>query len=400
MLKLNYLCIFIGALFISETNQQNVHDCKLFCDAVSVIDSETCACVKTAVSEIERKKRSSDGDSTSDVIRGDEFTTHRCSNDEKWNGSACISTISLLCPGGYQWNGRTCIIQTRVETAALVPSPPDTKCKYAKEREKEAERLQMPLMVMPTFSTSPMCPFGFIWLSNSGCVRNPNPVCPSGYSYYNNICHFNQQPLKDTIVETTTQESSTGDIFKQNSITGNKWLKKPIVRYENVELPHKVETENGHSPTDEEAEISYNKNGQRCCNMMTPKICRQVSNELGVKWQCYHQKYRRCGDFCTKPSIYLRPKQISFNEPILIMPPPPPRLMKLMQNHVFRETNIDCSGCLNGTYGCSSECFSYDCKPSTCDFVNDDIFCEESNDDDGSVEIGDYDDICSYLSLS
>lgn len=317
-----------------------MHDCKLSCDDVSVIDYETCACIKTANSEIERKKRSSDGVST--LIRGvDEITTHRCSNNEKWNGSACISTVNL-CPGGYHRNGHTCIIQTLIETAVLIPSAPDTKCKYAKQKEKEAERMQMPLTVMPTFATSPMCQYGFVWMPNSGCVRNP--VCPTGYAYYNNVCHYNPQPLRETVVvETTTHTSlpSSENTSNQNSINGNKWQPNPIAKNVNVELSHKIETENDNSSADEgEEEISYNKNGQRCCSIMTPRICRRISNNLGEKWQCYHQKYRRCGNFCTKPTIYLRPKRVSFNEPILIMPPPTRLLMKLLQNHVFRETNI------------------------------------------------------------
>lgn len=37
----------------------------------------------------------------------------------------------------------------------------------------------------------------------------------------------------------------------------------------------------------------------------------------------------------------------------------------------------DCSGCLNGSFGCSRECFTYDCDPSTCDFIDEDLFCKD-----------------------
>lgn len=69
----------------------------------------------------------------------------------------------------------------------------------------------------------------------------------------------------------------------------------------------------------------------------------------------------------------------------------------------------DCSGCLNGSYGCSSECFAYDCNSSDCDFIDEDLLCgdDSSSDDDNSdanidddYEINFYNDICSSTSTS
>lgn len=352
MLKFKYLTIFVGTLLLIETHQllivSKVRACNVFCDDGFKINYETCECIEeNLLYKNERKIRSTDSVSVTKLIRADLFASHRCANDEHWNGNACISTISL-CPGGYHWNGRACIIQTSIQTAALVPSAPDTKCEYAKKKEKETEEaaavaaaaalvpanIQLPPIVMPTFSTSPMCPFGFVWIDND-CVRN-QPICPSGYFYYKNMCRLNQR-AKETTTESVTQESFTAieNILRENIMNGNKWQQKPLdipLRYETVKKQHEVEV------TDETED--QDQNGQLCCSIMSPRICRRISSKSTEKWQCYHHKHRRCADFCTKPNIYLRPKQFSFNDPVLIMPPPPPRLMKLMQNHAYRETNI------------------------------------------------------------
>lgn len=67
----------------------------------------------------------------------------------------------------------------------------------------------------------------------------------------------------------------------------------------------------------------------------------------------------------------------------------------------------DCSGCINGSYGCSSDCFAYDCNGSNCDFVDLDRFCEKNgssgHDRTARVNIDDhenhaYSDICAYSS--
>lgn len=256
----------------------------------------------------------------------------RCFGDEYWNGSSCIPLISL-CPGGYHWNGDTCIIQSSIQTAALVPSPPDTKCALrAKLRAASDSNVQLASTVMPTYSTSPMCPFGFVWTGDK-CTRNP-PLCPNGYVYRGNICHLiKSQP---DIVESTTLPAP--DTFEHNRKSGNKWQQKPIDTENNLGLTYEIEnTANDMN----ENNIIANDQTQHCCMIMSPRICRRLKNISHTEqWQCYHQKNRRCSEFCTKPTIYLRPKKFSFIDPILIMPPPPRRLQKLMQNHIYRETNI------------------------------------------------------------
>lgn len=56
-----------------------------------------------------------------------------------------------------------------------------------------------------------------------------------------------------------------------------------------------------------------------------------------------------------------------------------------------------------GTYGCSSECFAYDCNPIECDFVDEDDFCKQHSSavgdqkEDASNENG-VSDICALAS--
>lgn len=72
----------------------------------------------------------------------------------------------------------------------------------------------------------------------------------------------------------------------------------------------------------------------------------------------------------------------------------------------------DCSGCLNGSFGCSRECFTYDCNPSACDFIDEDSFCQNhlrrrhnSNEDQDTYDENydesdlneNFSDICSLL---
>lgn len=320
MARLYCVVLFISVIFLIETNQHRIELqskgvlCNIMC-ADGRVNFDTCTCA----ADVTRSRRSLG--STSKLIRPEFTTNNRCNNDEQWDGRACVSSNSF-CPGGYHWNGRACIIQSSIQTAALVPSPPDKKCKYAKMMEELAMQSST---VMPTYSTSPMCPFGFIW-SGYDCVHTP-PVCPGGYVYRDNTCHFVAQPLPQITTQKTVIED---DVLGHNILNGNKWLQKPF----EAELTQRFE-----SVTDMSDE-SYDRNHQACCSIISPRICRRISTNIPEQWQCYHKTYRRCADICTKPRIYLRPRKSSFSDPILIMPPPPRRLLKLIQNRAHRESRI------------------------------------------------------------
>lgn len=442
MFTVKFLFIyFIGTVFIIETQQHAIEsivpDCmSTMCDSGYTFDRNTCFCIDTepmsdGVYSV-RQRRSSGNLLVSKLIRDNnnesvmQATSDQCRNNEQWNGNECIPLISL-CPEGYHWNGHVCVMQVVTKSIALVPMGPDKKCaKNAKitapsqQQQSHPADKSLPATVMPSYSTSPMCPFGFI-LSDIGCIRNP-PTCPSQYFYHNNLCHLMMPSLPLNLIATTTQ--STDD---NAAIT--------------TELKRNLEHEIENSAAEMSAENDQN---QHCCMIMSPRICRRIVHNRNEQWQCYHHQYKRCGDFCTKPNLYMRPKKTTFVEPLLIIPPPPRRLQKLLSNLVHREINIgtgnkfnfrpiqfcllllfclqfcyynfrqchivvfffsaDCSGCLHGGYGCSSECFAYDCNTADCEFIDEDLLCgiSTTNDDDNSdVNTVDYEnnldtDVCAY----
>lgn len=271
------------------------------------------------------------------VIR-EASTVPQCSNNEKWNGIACVSK-STLCPGGYQWNGNACIMQSSMQTAALVPSPPDPDCKHAQKLRRLAEIQQLPPMVMPIYSTSPSCPFSYV-LSDNGCVKQL-PVCPYGYIYRDGGCHLGPKPIyHDDYAQIDSNKPIRNDKDGVPPATGiiddNKWLQKP---FDEPAFPIDLKINPLRTFTSDE-ESNENQHDERCCSIISPRMCRRISHKLEAQWQCYNHNYTRCGSFCTKPRIQLRPRKSSFIEPVLVMPPPPRRLQKLMRNHAYREIHI------------------------------------------------------------
>lgn len=354
MLKLKYLLAFLGAFLSIEANQQQPKTiiskkfhCNLLCNDGYVIDFETCLC-KNAVSHgKERKLRSIDSAYVSKSKRSTEIASHssnnQCRYDDVWNGSACIP-LNSLCPGGYHWNGHVCIIQSTRHTAALVPLEPNTKCKYAIQADEVTTNNPEPVTVMPTIITSPMCPFGHVW-SNNKCIRNP-PACPDGYYYSGGVCRLKPQQTQQTTTETSVHQHlpTINDVLWQNHNNGDKWLQKPLgseLRYVSTTPKTENAQQNQQNTFDNVNLFTNDRNQQTCCSVMSPRLCRHISNNTHeIQWQCYHHEYRRCDDFCTKPRIFLRPKKSTFNEPILMMPPPPPQLLRLIQVNTHREINI------------------------------------------------------------
>lgn len=55
----------------------------------------------------------------------------------------------------------------------------------------------------------------------------------------------------------------------------------------------------------------------KCCIIKSPRRCK---NNNG-KWTCNHTSVNRCGPFCTKDVIILRPNITVFRDPILLIPP-------------------------------------------------------------------------------
>lgn len=322
----------IGILFLIETKQHSIVSPANDCIDAMCIDNEPINDSGTSV----RNRRLSDKSLVSKLIRDDEFvmqasSSDRCRNTEQWNGNECIPLISV-CPEDYHWNGYTCVIQMVTKTAALVPSGPDTKCaRNAKINSQPGDsdavhRQSLPMTVMPTYSTSPMCPFGFVW-SNDKCMHNP-PTCPGQYVFHENLCHLRLSSTSNTI-ETIRQP------LYGNNLNGNSWRTTQPTNIDFKQNP-KQEIENSAV----ESSTDYDRNHKNCCIIRSARLCRRKIYKRKEQWQCYHHQYRRCGGICTKPNLFVRPKKTVFVDPLLIMPPLPRRLQKFMLNLPYRESNI------------------------------------------------------------
>lgn len=339
MFTINFVTVTfsICAVLLMETKQQSVaspvNDCIItMCGNGYTLDLKTCLCIDNEPmndsSNSVPNRRLPDKLLVSKLIRDDEFvmqaSSDRCRNNEQWNGRECIPLISL-CPGGYHWNGHVCVIKVLTETVALIPSAPDTRCASNVKSNDQSRNLDsdstqsLPMTVMPTYSTSPMCPFGFIWSDDDKCIRNP-PTCPSQYYFHENLCHLT--------VSSTSKSNHT--------------IRRLILKQS---LERDIENSTAAISTDND------QNHKHCCIIRSPRLCRRKIHNRKEQWQCYHQQYRRCSDFCTKSNLYLRPKRIMFVEPLLIMPPLPRRLHKFMLNLPYRESNI----------GKQSYCHSFCC---------------------------------------
>lgn len=347
MFTINFVFVsfFMCALFLMETKQQSmslpVNDCiNTMCDSSHTLDLQTCLCIAdepindSSKSVRVRVRRLSDKLLVSKLISDDEFvmqaSSDRCRNNEQWNGNECVPLISL-CPGGYHWNGHTCIIQVLTKTVALVPSRRDTKCPLnAKINDQSTSDSNsdstshsipsLPMTVMPTYSTSPMCPFGFIWLDDR-CIRSPS-TCPSQYIFHENLCHL--------------RVASASEIIEATRPTITENLTQPT----NMDIKQNREHQAIGSSTAEMSTENDDQSHKHCCTIRSPRLCQRKTHNRVEQWQCYHHQYRRCGEFCTKATLYLRPKRTMFIEPLLIIPPPPRRLQRFMLNLPYRKSNI------------------------------------------------------------
>lgn len=422
---------------IGDCERNQIGD--VFCPDGTIYDYISCSCdnIQIQTDEFVRDRRSTNSILVSKLITDDSSSsttasTQLCANNEVWNGKTCVSK-AVLCPGGYQWNGNACIIQSTFEKVALVPSQPDTQCKHAQKLQNLANEQHLPPpSVMPIYSTSPACPFGYVWSDNSECVKQI-PLCPSSYTFYDGACQLRPKPIyyedHSQLIHPKPIRNDPDGISVPGVIDNNKWLQKPLGGISALPSPDQFSfTSATESKNDNQVNKTKQQNNQSCCSVISPRICRRTSNKSGAQWQCYNYKYKRCGSICTKPKIQLHPQKSSFVEPLLTMPPPPKRLFKLIRSHSIRPTRIgmcshflledseflirfgfkcfiwsfsDCSGCLNGSFACSSDCFAYDCNTADCEFVDQDDFCSKRDHSDASNENYEsdiYSDICAFTS--
>ncbi|KXJ83160.1 hypothetical protein RP20_CCG008128 [Aedes albopictus] len=138
--------------------------------------------------------------------------------------------------------------------------------------------------------------------------------------------------------------------------------------------PQKTLTEKPVEPTTTEE-----PQPDKCCIIVSPRICRQQQDE----WVCFHRKHYRCGSFCTSNVMYLKPRRPFYHGSSLIMPPTM-NYSSRMRFGLCRWgicPSVDCSGCLQGSYRCHIQCYTYDCvEQGDCNFVNQEEYCDDNDD--------------------
>lgn len=86
-------------------------------------------------------------------------------------------------------------------------------------------------------------------------------------------------------------------------------------------------------------ENSNNNKTEKCCEVVSPRICKQRPNN---DWFCSHRRIEKCGDICTAPVVYLRKSEPLFESDWMVIPPressfknsiSPPLTAMLTQSH-------------------------------------------------------------------
>lgn len=161
------------------------------------------------------------------------------------------------------------------------------------------------------------------------------PACPSGLVWHGKRC---QKPAyiitileMDNIV--VNQMNDSNYTIKQNTsnyippaiyTTVNRTQPTHLINQINTptnlsadDYLHKFHLKRNNSRID----FTNSKNaGGNCCNIITPRICRQ----FGKKWICFSRHQNLCDRrICNATIVYLKAPEIRYKPPLLIMPPNP-----------------------------------------------------------------------------
>lgn len=221
----------------------------------------------------------------------------------------------------------------------------------------------------------PQCPFGFTLRKNGMCIKTV-PICQIGYKFKGNACYPilapqtvpPSNPDNDHNTNSTDGKNSTkihcsetgceitntihiNNTFhhpnnvvttNENNVIVNMWSDGQLVSVtRNNETIFYTTTSRAAVNTDDitEKPDSSAENGsletnstapadddERCCEVVSPRQCKESEGE----WHCYHRRYHRCGKFCTQSTVQLTPRRSRYRQPVLVMPPAPPRYWRLM----------------------------------------------------------------------
>lgn len=290
-----------------------------------------------------------------------------CPPNKIWKDNQCLSEND--CPAGLTWKNNECqLVENDIEVHR--PGPP---CPEGQKRENgNCVSIEEPPLT--TTQPSPVwpikkCPFGYTQIFSGLCVKTV-AKCPEGYVFIKNACYpketitINREPeiaprpesdcsncnfVQHIFNNNTIDQPRTIVINNENNVylhTNDGTVRKLeiVQKHNNQSDNFKNETTIHHNHVEDidnekivtngpdtetisgEQEIDVENVTENCCEVITPRQCKQD----GAQWTCFHRKYQRCGSFCTQPRIYLRPRKFTYRSPILVLPPPSSRFLKIM----------------------------------------------------------------------
>lgn len=331
-----------------------------------------------------------------------------------------VHHASEVCPVGYTWSNNICIPIQPIcpegfifykNACYLKPKPHTDVTNGEAQIQTSTENTYWE----PSVSYVPSkCP---------SCDKNQNPTHITTIINYNNTVyspinivsnHSNDVRIYrgDSAADVVTSSSHSGGVLitRNNETTYQPLGENCTQTTIQIGQPDQEQSQQSNQPQHLTDSREFAEEEVPCCEIISPRQCKRVGSGEDTEWTCFHRKYQRCGPFCTQPKIYLKPRRTIYIEPILIIPPPLNQYNKGMTHRTNRLGGVgrfspnfffwqnfmknlnflnisDCSGCVNGGYRCSSDCFHYDCDQTNCDFLDEETFCNGESVKNGANEV-------------
>ncbi|XP_058820107.1 proprotein convertase subtilisin/kexin type 5-like [Topomyia yanbarensis] len=305
-----------------------------------------------------------------------EYSEPTCRNKLPRTRDVCVGGAPTCTENFYLLNGQCC--STRVQPAKCSGSGKCLENFCSISYPSCSPTLSFDGSVCKKIVTTPAtCPSGTISDRNdrSYCQylsEQAEFICPPEFHYKNGICqkqHYaeascptgfrrklNHCVRKSCNNAALTNLCASADVTRQTSTPSFAVPNYPLLPDISNNLPWSAAVD------------------QICCQIFSPRICRYSEEE--DRWSCYHTEHRRCGPFCDHKNqqIHLRMMVPYFLEDsILIMTP-----SETDDEDDSAEDSVpDCDECTDGSYDCSSYCYTYDCqKNGACHFKDQHEFCK------------------------
>ncbi|XP_075144833.1 uncharacterized protein LOC142219940 [Haematobia irritans] len=277
--------------------------------------------------------------------------TNTCSQPQQ-----CCNQPTCTCPSCPN----TPIPDTPTPNTPIPTEPPPTSTEAPTTTPRPAE-IKCPPGTIPIGRTCAVvsCPFGTV-MDGDRCIQIS---CPEGTFWNGHKCAFHS-PMVHNI--TIYNNIITPNNHSQPSvvITSNRNIMVNASFTINDETHHTCCGEDAVGPPETEAKPS-------CCTVKTPRTCVRRSS----KWVCYSRKYKKCGNFCTAPTIYLEPPRVYVKSDIIVLPP---RHRVCENSNISCGLNIDgydCSVCGTDVHNCPYYCNRYICSTPKCAFIDQRSHC-------------------------